>query len=460
MKKLNWIRTAAAVCALLAVAVIASPAQTFTTLYSFCAQRGCPDGSNPYVGLAQGPDGNFYGTTGNTMFKITPAGRLTTLTDTINADQTLLLGSDRNFYGSSQGGGLYGGGTIFKMSPSGVVTTIYNFCEKGGCTDGSYPQCTLVEGTDGNFYGTTMNGGVDGYGTVFKLTPKGTLTTLHFFTYTDGAYPLAGLVQANNGNFYGTTSAGYNMSGTIFEITSSGTLTTLQHFMGGIDDNYPRDALIQGTDGNLYGTTQNGGIYGAGNVFKITPEGTLTTLYSFCAESNCADGAYPAGGVVQGTDGNFYGTTQEGGGDNCGGGCGVVYEVTPEGTGTVLHTFVHTDGVDPFAGLVQGTDGLFYGTAAGGGANDEGSVFALSNGLGPFVETLLTAGSVGNTVIVLGNNLTGATSVTFNGTPATFVVQSATEIKTSVPTGATSGPVQVVTPSGTLTSNVSFQVLP
>jgi uncharacterized repeat protein (TIGR03803 family) len=472
MKKLNWLKTAGAVCALLTVAVVGSPAQTFTTLYSFCAQFGCPDGYNPEAGLIQGTAGNFYGTVqyggasgGGTIFKITPRGTLTTLTsmsgnDGGNSDHGLLLGANTNFYGAAPSGGNHGGGTVYKLTASGTLAVVYSFCQKGGCTDGDSPRCVLVQGSDGNFYGTTSSGGVDGYGTVFKVTPAGTLTTLHFFVYTDGASPYAGLVQATNGNFYGTTLGGFNDSGTVFEITPEGTLTTLHSFTGGTDGAFPQDALIQGTDGNLYGTAPNGGAHGGGTVFEITPEGTLSTLYSFCAQSGCADGFYPIGGVIQGTDGNFYGTTQLGGGDNCPSGCGVVFEVTPEGTETVLHTFVHTDGTAPVAPLVQGTNGVFYGTASGGGANDEGSIFSLDVGLGPFVETAPAFGRVAQRVVILGTDLTGATSVTFNGTSATFTVQSASAIETTVPAGATTGPVQVTLPSGTLTSNLNFQVLP
>jgi uncharacterized repeat protein (TIGR03803 family) len=194
-------------------------------------------------------------------------------------------------------------------------------------------------------------------------------------------------------------------NGRVFKMTPSGTLTTLY----GFPEPAGPSALVQATDGNFYGTTAGGGANENGTVFQITPSGMLTTLYSFCPQSGCADGSGPEAGLVQGTDGNFYGTAS--GGGNCG---------------------------EPVL--------------------DCGTVFSLSTGLGPFVETLPSSGKVGNAVTILGTNLTGATSVTFKGTAAVFTVVSSSEITTTVPAGATSGIVRVVTPGGTLSSNVPFRV--
>jgi uncharacterized repeat protein (TIGR03803 family) len=207
-----------------------------------------------------------------------------------------------------------------------------------------------------------------------------------------------------------------------------------------------------------------------GTVFKITPSGTLTTLYSFCSQSGCTDGYGPV--LLQATDGNFYGTTVYGGANTTGcggGGCGTVFKITPSGTLTTLYSFCSqsgcTDGSGPNS-LVQDTNGMFYGTTFGGGLTNClggcGTVFSLSVGLGPFVETQPNWGRAGRPIEILGTNLTGATSVTFNGTPAVFrVVPNLNSlIKTTVPEGATTGYVQVVTPGGTLSSNVPFRVLP
>jgi uncharacterized repeat protein (TIGR03803 family) len=489
---------------------ITLPAQTFTTLHVFDGY----DGAHPYhAGLVQATDGNLYGTTlldgangiqnAGTVFKITPSGTLTTIynfcslsgcTDGQQPEAALVQATDGNLYGTTTGGGANspycpngsdGCGTVFQITPGGTLTTLYSFCPQNGCTDGIYPW-GLVQATDGNFYGTTAAGGdtscnfPTGCGTVFKITPSGTLT-MHAFSGADGGIPLGGLVQATDGNFYGTTSTGGPPgNGTVFKITPSGTLTTIYSFcsqVGCTDGREVYGALIQAADGNLYGTTYIGGAnspycpngsFGCGTVFQITLGGTLTTLYSFCSQNGCTDGIYPGAGLVQATDRNFYGTT-EFGGNSCSGffGCGTIFKITPGGTLTTLYSFCSqsgcADGALPVAALVQDTNGNFYGTTFGNdveGGAPFGTVFSLSVGLGPFVETLPTSGKVGTAVIILGNHLTGSTSVTFNGTAAKFTVPSNTEIQTTVPSGATTGKVKVTTPSRILTSKVKFRVTP
>ncbi|HEV2177823.1 MAG TPA: choice-of-anchor tandem repeat GloVer-containing protein [Terriglobia bacterium] len=475
---------ATCILALLAglVATPSAQAQTFTTLFSF---DYTPVGAQPFATLVQANDGNLYGTTTTgganlyygTVFKITPGGTLTTLhsfdfTDGYYRYGVLVQATDGNFYDTTQEGGATGNGTVFKISPSGNLATLYSFCAQSGCADGSLPHAGLIQATDGNFYGTTFSGGANSYGTVFKIAPSGTLTTLYSFCSQsgcgDGSLPSAGLIQAVDGNFYGTTSSGgaNRYYGTVFRITASGTLTTLYSFCSQTNcaDGAGPSGLVQAADGNLYGTTSGGGGSGisAGTVFKITPSGALTKLYSFCSQSGCTDGNFPAATLVQATDGNFYGTTDIGG---VGGSYGTVFKVTPRGILTTLHRFDSTDGANPYAGLVQDTNGNFYGTTLSGGASSTctggcGTVFSLSAGLGPFVETQPTFGRAGKTVKILGTNLTGSTSVSFNGTAATFTVLSSSLITTTVPVGATTGTVQVVTPHGTLSSNVPFRVLP
>jgi uncharacterized repeat protein (TIGR03803 family) len=328
--------------------------------------------------------------------------------------------------------------------PAPTFFVLYSFAGM----DGAYPWAGLVQATDGNFYGTTNYGGAYSDGTVFKITPAGTFTTLHSFDGTDGANPFAGLVQATDGSFYGTTYyGGASPDGTVFKITPAGTFTTL-HSFDSTDGANPHAELVQATDGNFYGTTYYGGANSCGTVFKITAGGVLTTLHSF----DFTDGAYPRARLVQATDGSFYGTT------SYGGVLGSVFKITARGVLTTLHSFAgQPEGSYPYAGLVQATDGNFYGTTYG---NDDGTVFRLSVGLSPFVETEPTSGKVGAAVIILGTNLTGATSVRFNGTTAKFTVVSSSEIKTTVPAGATTGSVTVVTPSDTLKSNVVFRVTP
>jgi uncharacterized repeat protein (TIGR03803 family) len=490
---------------LMTLAATAAPSQTFTTLHSFDST----DGANPFAALAQATDGDLYAVTHGgganmscsvvgfsgcgTVFKINPSGPLTTLYDFCpqsgcpdggNPLAGLIQANDGNLYGTTPAGGANnnvcpeGCGTVFKISPAGALTTLYSFCtspQNGVCPDGSSPDAPLVQATNGNFYGTTYYGGANGTcnagagcGTVFKITPSGTLTTLHSFDSTDGENPQAALIQATDGNLYGATfyggATGSN-AGTIFKITPSGTLTTLYSFClkSSCKDGTDPAALIQATDGNFYGTTYGGGARGHGTVFKVTPSGRLTTLYSFCLQSGCTDGKYPEAGLVQATDGSFYGTTYEGGTK----GDGTVFKITSGGTLTTLYSFCSRsgckDGEGPYAGLVQATNGTFYGTTVYGGANGTcssgcGTVFSLSVGLGPFVETQPTSGKLGAAVKILGTNLTGATGVTFSGAAAVFHVLSSSEITTTVPTGATTGPVEVVTPSGTLTSNVNFRV--
>ena len=338
-------------------------------------------------------------------------------------------------------------------------------------TDGSDPNAALVQGTDGNLYGVTTVGGSSstcnsGCGTIFKITPAGKLTTLHSFCVQkdcpDGAAPQAGLVQATDGDFYGTTEG--SNAGTVFKITASGKVSTLHRFSikesaEGYD---PRAGLVQATDGNFYGTTLEGGAGSTrvGTVFQMTPAGKLTTLYSFCALANCVDGSWPYSGLVQGT---YFGGNEV---NACGGfTCGTVFQLTPAGKLTTLLRFDWTDGGLSNAGLVQGTDGNFYGTSSEGGSitlcgEGCGTVFAISMGLAPFVKTNPTSGRVGAKVIILGNNLTSTTSVTFNGTTAPLLKVTASAIETSVPAGATTGPVTVTTPGTTLNGNVPFRVLP
>ncbi len=492
----NWIRSmrlagASVVLAsatLLASAVIttvSAQAQTFITLHSFDGT----DGSFPLAGLIQATDGNLYGTTSfggangvyGTVFKITPNGKLTTLynfcsksgcTDGDSPSAGVIQATNGVLYGITNLGGAFGDGTVFKITPSGKLTTLYSFCSQSGCTDGSKPWAGLVQATNGDLYGTTTLGGAQGDGTVFKITPSGKLTTLYSFCSqsecTDGKSPQGKLIEATDGNLYGSTfNDGANgFGGTVFKITLSGDLTTIYSYCaqsGCQDGCYAQDGLVQAANGDFYGTTlecSDNGFY-SGNIFSITPSGALTVLYNFCSQSGCTDGQYPNAMLIQaGSNGYFYGTASQGGTD----GEGTFFEMTPSGTVTTLHNFCAagctTGGYYPTAPPIQATNGTFYGTTYEGGANGAGTVYSLSLGLGPFVETLPTSGKVGLTVKILGTNLKGATSVTFNGTAAIFKVVSGSEIAAKVPAGATTGPVQVITSGGTLVSNTNFLVAP
>jgi uncharacterized repeat protein (TIGR03803 family) len=417
----------------LAVA-IALPAQTFATLINFDGSNG----QSPQLPPTQGVDGNLYGAT--------------------------------------FGGGVYGAGSIFRMTTQGVLTTLYSFCAKSNCADGGSPS-QVLPGSDGNFYGTTLTGGANRAGTIFRLTPQGKFATLYSFcsqpNCADGYdydESQGTMVQATDGNFYGTTDIGGKTTGecdpygcgTAFKITPQGTFTTVYTFcsVANCADGTTPYWLIQGADGSFYGAAGGGGSHKliGGTIFRLTAEGQLTTLYSFCAEANCADGE-EAIDLVQAADGgNFYGTTFRGGsGKSCTGGCGTVFEITPAGVLTTLHSFNHVDGSEPY-GIAQATNGKFYGITPHGGEQNDGTVYSLETGLPRFVATLPQSGNVGARVLVLGTNLSGATSVSFNGTPAKFKVVSASEITVAVPAEASTGPVEVTVPAGTLSSKVAFQV--
>ena len=415
----------------------ATPEGAITSLYSFCSQNCTtgysPDyGYSPFANLVLGPDGDFYGTTAwggtgsnaacsgsgavgcGTVFKITASGTLTTLHSFSGTEGAvpsgMVLGTDGNLYGAAtQGGANSNNGTIFKITlPSGTLTKLYDFCSQANCTDGGTPDANgpLIQGTDGNFYGVTWYSGnpgnCDGCSTVFKITPGGTFTTLG----VPGGYSSGGVVQATDGNFYGTGA----LAGTLFEVTRSGVATTLASVCC-----YPYGPLIQATDGNLYGTTFTGGNtqecngYGCGTIFEATlpPPPTLLTLYPFCSQTDCTDGGGPMSALLQATNGNFYGTTN-----------------------------------------------------ADYGQYDAGTIFELSTGLGPFVKTIPTSAKVGAKVLILGNKLKNASSVSFNGTDATFKA-SESAITTTVPAGATTGSIIVTaSPERALQSNLTFRVMP
>jgi len=329
-----------------------TPQGGLTVLHNFCSQNNCADGSFPVGGLVEGNDGNFYGTTSQggahnvgTVFVISAGGSFSVLHSfALNQGEGftpyagLVLGNDGNFYGTTESGGNGGGqqgGTVFKITPGGVFTTLYKFCSVGACSDGRSPYAPLVQASDGNFYGTTASGGNDtcpiACGTVFKITPDGALTTIHKFSFTDGAEPLAGLVQSSDGNLYGTTWVG--------------------------------------------GTSPNCGA-ACGTIFKISLDGTFSNFYNFCMQSNCSDGGAPyLGTLVQAADGLLYGTTSLGGSDDsCSHGCGVLYRIGLDGHFTTVHSFMRTtDGAMPYAGVTQASDGKLYGTTNyGGGGNGTG----------------------------------------------------------------------------------------
>jgi len=339
------------------------------------------DGAGAAARLIQGTDGSFYGTTeyggangDGTVFSITATGFETVLwsfgagSDGANPVARLVQGTDGNFYGTTFQGGTNGQGTVFKITPAGVETVLWSF---GGIGDGQQPLAGLLLGTDGNFYGTTVAGGANNGGTVFEITAAGVETVCWSFgSGSDGVSPLAVLIQGTDGNFYGTTAiGGANNGGTVFKMTAPGVETVLWSFGGGGDGLNPYAGLMQATDANLYGTAYAGGANGAGTVFRVTPSGVETTLWSFGGGS---DGQNPYAVLLQGADGNLYGTTFAGGAYTD----GTIFQITLAGVEAVLWSFGGVgDGKDPTAGLIQGSDGNWYGTTFVGGTNDVGTVF-------------------------------------------------------------------------------------
>lgn len=326
------------VCLLFLVALSIIRAQTLTTISNFNGSNG----AYPQYSLLQGSDGSFYGTT---------------------------LGGGPNPQCPSLN--VHSCGTIFKVSPGGSLTTLYSFSGP----DGQTPSAPLIQATDGNFYGTTSNGGANGHGVVFRVTPEGTLTVLHSFTLVDGGDPM-GVIQAPNGNFYGMTYlGGANSSGTLFEITPSGTLTTMHNFdYSGIG----QGVLLVATDGNLYGTTSDS----FGTIFRFTLAGVYTTLYSFGADG-ISGGLVPIGSLVEGNDGNIYGIVSQGGSNSN----GVIFQMTLGGTFTPLHSFDRLESPYPPTGFINAADRNLYGTT-GFGYSGTATLFKVSP---PGVVTTLYA---------------------------------------------------------------------
>jgi uncharacterized repeat protein (TIGR03803 family) len=444
---------------LLCAGAIASHAQTFTSLVSFNGSNG--DQPNT-MSLIQGTDGDLYGTTASTVFKITPQGALTRLhqlTYGYFSTAGLVQATDGNFYGTTEEGGPHNGGTIFKLTPSGVLTTLHSFCSQPNCADGDQLDGGLVQATDGNLYGTTQLGGAKSVGTIFSITLDGKLTTIYSFCAeagcTDGAYPNAALVQASDGNLYGTTNT------TVFKLSLTGQLTTIHHFD---DSGAIFDGLIQADDGNFYGTIISGGPHNDGSVVRMTPSGVLSTVYTFCSvlvHGGCPDGIDPYGALLQAQDGDLYGTTREGGANNN----GTVFKLSLDGKLTTLHNFCNkpscSDGANPYGGLVQATNGTFYGTTWGGGTDDVGTVFSLSEGASPFIQPRPGSATEGSQVWILGQDFNSSSVVRFGGTLATTTALTGTTfLSVTVPADALTGPVTVSTGSVTLTDARRFKVLP
>jgi uncharacterized repeat protein (TIGR03803 family) len=406
-------------------------AQTGAAIPMFSFSGGTTNGASPEGNLVLGSDGSFYGTTQGggttnnygTVFKMTPEGALTTLaifmgTNGVNPLDGLTLAPDGNFYGTTEYGGAnfgvqaisggLGAGTVFRLTTNGLLTTLATFA----VTNGQSPHAGLTWGPGGFLYGTTASGGPYGDGTIFSVTTSGALTMLTNFNNANGSAPTAGLTLGPDGNLYGVAqSGGSHSAGTVFKVTPGGLLTNVYHFGSRpADGASPQTTMTLGPDGNLYGATAFTSLSPVdvnGTIFKVTTNGTLTTLINF----DSYNGGNPVGSLILGPDGNFYGTTYFGdNGDNSN--MGIVYNLTTNGAFTVLASFDGSNGAYPLSGLTLGPDNNFYGGTTGGGALGNGTVYKL--GLSPIFVSEPASQSV-----VIGNSATFSSQM-FGTAPFAF----------------------------------------
>jgi uncharacterized repeat protein (TIGR03803 family) len=377
------------------ILAVASPARaaTETILHNFTCEP--TDGCDPYAGVVLDAEGNLYSTTysggaygAGEVFELSPSGTLTLLhsfgndgVDGIFPEAGVILDSQDNLYGTTYYGGNHNCGTVFELTSSGSEAWVYSF----DCfPDGANPYAGVVLDSEGNLYGTTLFGGLYGEGTVFKLVPSTqTLTTLHSFgcSPTDGCFPYGGVVLDSQGNIYGTTVfGGTDDLGTVFKVTPSGTESLVHNFdANGKDGFRPYGGVMLDANDNLYGTTQYGGALGVGTVFEVNASGEESVLYSFKGGKH---GIEPEASLIFDAKGNLYGTTFYGGSSDL----GTVFELTAAGAEKVLHSFADngTDGYNPETNLAIDGSGNLYGTTPNGGNSGNcedgcGTVFKIGS---------------------------------------------------------------------------------
>jgi uncharacterized repeat protein (TIGR03803 family) len=465
-------RMLALVFALL-IALVVVPAgvyaQTYHDLYDFdCGNGNGGPGCAPtdFGSLAQGPDGNLYGTTsGNgdfnfgTIFMVTPSGTRTQLwsfdgpTGEI-PNAGLTLASDGNFYGTASRGGALGNGTLFRFTPPNTVVVLHSF---GEGPDGIQPEVPPVEAKDGNLYGITDTG------TTYRVTlPAGV-----FKSFPQSAPELvqAPLVLGLDGNLYGTTMLGGRYErGTVFRMTTEGAIKVIHSFKGP-DGSVPVGPLTYGSGGNLLGTTGAGGVNGTGTIFKMTLTGQLTTLHSFATLNGGvinSDGNGPLAGLLYASDGNLYGSTARGGAD----GNGTLFQITPQGSFTKLFDFTQgagDDGAMVWTTLMEHTNGSYYGLTARSGVNTWGNFYSLVSAAQ--TPILKVVGSIwvtpGQAVEILGDDLTQVKNVSFGLVPAQFRIGSDTFMIATVPNAAIDGALAATLTNGDQVKTfMSVHILP
>lgn len=381
-------------------------AATFTTLVPFTGAGGSYTGANPFCGVIPGPDGALYGTTTaggasnqGTVFRLALDGTFKSLfsfdgTNGSGPQAALVLGADGAFRGTTFSGGVSNWGTIFRITTKGVLTNLFSFTGETSPQSGANPSGALTALGDGSFYGTASYGGLNqpsyngsGYGTIFRLGVDEAVSVSVQFGNTNGAQPTSALVRASDGCLYGTTrwggpgaSAIFPGFGTIFKITPDGTFTNLYTFTGNQDGGFIYAGLVQASDGFLYGGAFNGGDYGLGTLFKISTNGAFTVVHQF----TFFESGSPYGGLMEASDGNLYGTTY----GYFFSALGSIFRLTPGGQFTTLMFFNGANGSHPDSVLAQADDGNFYGTTAQGGPNGFGTVFRLSLPLPPVIKSV------------------------------------------------------------------------
>lgn len=362
----------------------------------------------------------------------------------------MLLATDGYLYGTTEFGGNANYGVLFRITPNGNLTVLHDF---SGGPDGDSPTAPPVEASDGNLYGTTAD---SGNSTVYEYSQSGTFSTLHNFKGLAGKGLFSPLIQGSDGNLFGTTRYAQISGGTVFEMTRTGTILHSYGFPGQPSGYWPYGPVMQASDGN-YGTDSAGGANCCpGTVYQINPQWVVSTIHDFSIV--VPDGENPYAGLIEATDGNLNGSTIQ----RELGGTGELFQVKLDGsyTYTDIYNFpAYANAYYPY-GLVQHTSGDIYGITKFGGTNNLGTVFSLDMGLGPFIALVRCTGRIGQPVQILGQGLTGSTAVTINGIAATsFKVVSDTYMTAVVPAAATTGPVVVTTATGTLTSNHNFQIV-
>jgi uncharacterized repeat protein (TIGR03803 family) len=446
---------------LLATPVFAQPSNpTITQLFAFACHstsKTCPNGEEANS-LIQSADGNFYGTTffggtGNqatgTVFKITPAGQLTTLY-TFVADQngkypngegptSLAEGNDGFLYGTTEMGGANRLGVVFKLSRTGTLQVLHSFCSATNCGDGASPSGLLLA-RDGNFYGAAL-------AVIWRMTPKGVFTVVHTLDRPVEGHNVIGMTQASDGNFYGATTIQGFVS-TLFRLTAGGQFTVLDTFRY---PNFVASVPIQASNGKLYLGRA------LGDLFESNLLGGDSKEFKFQFGDALAY-------LTQASDANLWSIIIAGSRDFLN---GAVVNITPNGKPLLVISFDGTNGTFPDAPLVQNSDGRFFGVTMEGGSVSQGDVasgvvFTLDAGLSAPKPAILifnpSRGRAGTKVMIHGSHFVGTTSVTFNGVSATFQVLNTSNILATVPQAATTGRILVTNAGGTTASKKSFTV--